>query len=240
MGQTRLRQLCRKVWISVMGLLNKAKAKVPDSPKKKAKGVAWVAGNNEGDKVAQAVKELVAIDAQMKALTAKSELFKTVVKKFAHDRFVGDFTSTGVLPETPMTVQTEDGEKVTYVVQDRSSQYKIGEDQLDALRQLLGEDVAKEITYEETTYSFSRTIMALPGVSEAIDEALTGVVEKLTSGDNPVLTQDQADVLIEASEKLTFAPGTLDRIPQLVGRDAQRVRQMIEIMGSCCTRYVKT
>jgi hypothetical protein len=222
-----------------MGLLNKAKDKQVSEPKKKAKGVAWLAGDPDGDAVAKSVKELVRLSADSKALDAKMELHKTVVKKYAHDNFVNDFTSTGLMPETPMVVQTSDGEKVTYVVQDRSSQYKIGDDQMEALKQLLGDDAASGLTYEEVTFSFSRDIMALPGVAEAIDEALSAAVEKLTKGKKQILTEEQAESLIEAKKKVSFAPGTLDRIPQLVGKDTSRVRQFIEIMGSCVTRYIK-
>lgn len=237
-GPNSLRQLCF-LEVIVMSLLGKAKDKVVSEPKKKAKGVAWLAGDPNGDAVAKSVKELVRLSAEQKALDAKMDLHKTVVKKYAHESFIQDFTSTGVLPETPMCVQTSDGEKVTYVVQDRSSQYKVSDDQLDALKQLVGDDAADELLYEEVKFSFSRDIMSLPGVTEAIDEALTAVVEKLTKGKKPVLNEEQADRLIEVDKRKTFLPGTLDRVPQLVGRDTQRVRQFVEIMGSCCTRYVK-
>lgn len=239
MGQTRLRQLCFLREVFVMSLLGKAKGKTVSEPKKKAKGVAWLAGDPQGDAIAKSVKELVRLSAESKALEAKMDLHKTVVKKYAHENFVADFTDTGVLPETPMTVQTSDGEKVTYVVQDRSSQYKVGEEQQEALKALLGEDAAVSLLYEEVKFSFSRDIMALPGVTEAIDEALTALVDKLTKGKKPVLSQEQADALIEADKRTTFLPGTLDRVPQIVGKDTGRVRQFLEIMGSCVTRYVK-
>lgn len=222
-----------------MSLLGKAKDKKVSAPSKKAKGVSWLAGDPQGDAVAKSVKELVRLSAESKALEAKMDLHKTVVKKYAHENFVNDFTDTGVLPETPMTVQTSDGEKVTYVVQDRSSQYKVGDEQQEALKALLGEDAADALLYEEVKFSFSREIMALPGVTEAIDEALTALVDKLTKGKKPVLSQEQADALIEADKRVTFLPGTLDRVPQIVGKDTGRVRQFLEIMGSCVTRYVK-
>jgi len=223
--------------VCAMSLFKKATAVKKAEPAKKAKGIAWLVGDPLQDAVAKAVKAIVGISAEQKALEAKMEVHKTVVKKYAHDNFVGDFTRDGVLPETPMKVQTADGEAVTYVVQDRSSQYKVSEEQQEALCELLGADAVPDLLYTEYTFKFNRQIMAIPGVQEAIDKALSSAVTKLVKGGE--LTEEQGDSLIEADERTTFRPGTLDRVPQIVGSDTNRVRQFIEIMGSCCTRYVK-
>jgi hypothetical protein len=243
MGRLTLRPLIAAAFafwrFSVMSLFNKAKSKKVEEPKKKAKGVAWLAGDPSGDSVAKSIKELVKLDAERKALEARMDIHKTVVKKYAHDNFVSDFAGSGILPDTPMYVQTSDGEKVTYVVQDRSTQYKVSDEQKEALSQLVGPDAVDSLLYEECVFKFNREVMAIPGVQEVVDEALTEAVRKLTGGVEPVLTDEQGDILIEADKKVSFKPGTLDRVPQIVGCDTGRIRQFIDIMASCCTRYIR-
>ena len=221
-----------------MGLLKKAQAKSETAPKAKAKGVAWLVGDNEAVEVGKSVHELVRLAADVKAAEAKMELHKNNVKRFANERFVQSYADSGLAPESPMAVQNMDGEKVTFVAQDRSSQYKVTEEQENALVNLLGADLTNDILYEQVTFSFNREIMAIAGVTEAVDEALEKLVQKLKS--KGVLSDTQADSLIDADSKKTFVPGMLQRITQLVGRDTSRIRKLLDIMGSCCTRYVKT
>lgn len=221
------------------GLFAKAASKKQAEAPKKAKGVAWLVGDPNGDAVAKSVKELVKLDAEAKAIEAKMSIHKTTVKKYAEAEYVSAYASEGVGPDTPMYVQTADGEKVTYVVQDRSSQYNVKEEQVDALNSLLGEDAAANLLFQETRFGFNREIMMVPGVQEALEAALEGVVEQLTGGEKPVLTPDQAEELLEVNQKLAFKPGTLDRLAVIVGRDTGRIKAFLDIMGSSATRYVK-
>ena len=222
-----------------MGLFAKAKASKKSEEPKKAKGIAWLAGDPQGDAVAKSVKELVRLEADAKAIEAKMGVHKTVVKKFAETQYVSVYAETGSAPETPMVVQNSDGEKVTYVVQDRSSQYAVKTEQQEALAQLLGPDAVEDLLYDEVSFGFNREIMAVPGVQEAVEKALESAIKKLTSGAKPVLTETQAEALIEANQKTAFKPGTLGRLAMIVGRDTGRIKQFLEIMGSSATRYIK-
>lgn len=222
-----------------MGLFAKAASKGKSAQPAKSKGVAWLAGDPNGDAVAKSVHQLVVLDAEAKAIEAKMGVHKTVVKKYAEDQYVATYADLGVAPDTPMCVQNSDGEKVTFVVQDRSGQYSVKAEQKEALEQLLGVDAAQELLYEEARFSFNRELMAVPGVQEAIEEALSGAIKKLTGGKKPVLTEEQAGELLDADVKTSFKPGTLDRVAVVVGRDTNRIRQFLEIMGSCCTKYIK-
>lgn len=222
------------------GLFAKAQAsKKADAPKK-AKGVAWMAGDPSGDAVAKSVKELVRLEADAKAIEAKMGIHKTIVKKFAEDRYVSTYAEQGSAPDSPMHVQNADGDKVTYVVQDRSGQYAVKEEQKDALAQLLGPDAVGDLLFESVEFGFNPTVMAVPGVSEIVEKALEGAIKKLTAGPKPVLTETQAEVLLDAKNKTAFKPGTLDRLTTIIGRDTGKIKQFLEIMGSSATRYVKT
>lgn len=229
-----------------MGLLDKAKAKAASSaPKTTTKQTMWLVGdtaNDESKRVGAAVTALIALDREMDTLTAKANVHKAVVKRHADRSFVTDFAGAGVLPETPMVVQNDQGEKVTFVVQDRSSQYQVKADQIAALGDLLGADATTTLLYEETTFAFNRDIMAVPGVAEIVEKALETAVKKLTAereGGKPILSEEHAALLLDAKTKTAFRPGTVERLPQICGRDTVKLTQMLEIMGSSCTRYVK-
>jgi hypothetical protein len=222
-----------------MGLFAKATAKSESGVKagKPKKNTTWVVGDPEGDAVGKAIHLLVELTAQEKAIAAKKKLHATTVLKHAKANHVSDFCELGVPPDTPMIVQNTDGEKVTYVVQDRGGQYNVKPEQVDALCQLLGDDAAQDLLYTETTLGFDRTIMGIPGVSEAVEKSLERTVTKLIK--DGVLTAEQADELITASQKTSFKPGTLDRAAVIVGRDTTRLAAFLDAMGSSCTRYIK-
>ena len=222
-----------------MGLFKAAAEKSASTKSAKPKkNTTWVVGDPGGDAVGKAIHELVELTAQEKAIAAKKKLFATIVMKHAKQNHIADFCELGVAPDTPMQVQNADGEKVTFVVQDRGGQYNVKDEQREALVQLLGEDATDALLYTEVTLGFDRTILGIPGVSEAIEKALEAVVKKLVKADK--LTGDQADELIVAKQKVSFKPGTLDRAASIVGRDTTKLAAFLDAMSSSCTRYIKT
>jgi hypothetical protein len=199
-------------------------------------------GDPTTDKVASSVHELVELASQAKAVEAKMSVHKSIVKEYAEQNYVRDYAGAGVSPETPMVVLNANGEKVTFVIQDRSSQYQVKDDQKDALNALLGEDAAQNLLYTETMFGFNRDVLAMPGVQEVVEKALENALKELTDDKDgkPVLTPEQAEMLLDVKTKTAFKPGTLDRLTLICGRDTTRIGQFLEIMGSSATRYCKT
>jgi DNA-binding TFAR19-related protein (PDSD5 family) len=217
-------------------LFQKATQKTQTSGTTKSKRqTTWVVGDPAGDQVGKAVHELVVLTAQEKAIDAKKALFKTVVENYAERHFIEDYAELGVFPETPMQVVNSDGEKVSYVVQDRSSQYKVKPEQKDALVQLLGQDATEDLLYTEVGIKFNRLTMAKPGVAEAVEKALEAVIGKLVKAGKLA----EEDELVEAEVKEAFKPGTLDRLGMICGKDTQRIKLFLAAMSSSATRYVK-
>lgn len=222
-----------------MGIFSKAKGKsAQDAAAPKKKGVNWVCGASEQEKqVAESLTQIREISAEMKALDAKMGIHKDRVKAYGNQKFINEFASQGVLPDSPMKVVGSDGSSVTFVVQDRSSQYRVSDEQVEMLNVVVGSDVAESILYEETTFGFNRDILSIPGVSEVVEKALEAVAKKLVS--SQVLTGEQADMLIEADTKRAFKPGTLERAVLLTGDNKQNLSMFLDAMGSSCVRYVK-
>lgn len=222
------------------GLFSKATAKAvrEDKPSRAKKATTWVVGDPEKDQVAKAIHELVELSAQEKAIKAKKSMASKIVLKHANTNYIHDFCDLGVPPDTPMIVQNHDGEKVTYVVQDRTGQYAVKEEQREILEDVLGEDAVDDLLYEETKIGFDRSILALPGVTEAVEKALERTITKLVKDE--VLTEEQADALVVADHKVSFKPGTLDRAALIAGRDTARLSALLDAMGSSVTRYIRS
>ena len=214
----------------------KSAAKSEDARPKR--NTTWIVGDPDGDAVAKAVHELVKLTADEKAIAAKKKMAATIVMNVAKKNHVRDFAELGVPPDTPMCVQNADGEKVTFIVQDRSGQYKASPDQLGVLEQLLGADVANGLTFTETKLGFDRAILGIPGVANVIEKALESAIKKMVKV--ATLTEEQAGELITATQKTAFKPGTLERAAMICGQDQVKLSGMLDAMGSSCTRYIKT
>lgn len=224
-----------------MGLFAKAAAAKQEkqgvAKKTKKKRTTWLVGDPASEKVAESVHELTQLSADKKAIDAKMKVHKAVVLPYAEAQFFSTYADAGVFPETPMIVQNASGEKATLVVQDRSAQYGVKPEQEEELAELLGADAANDLFYEETTIQFNRDVLAVEGVSEAVEKSLERALTKLVK--DGVLDEEQAAELIDPVVKKTFKPGTLQRLAVICGRDTQKMEEFTDAMGSSCTKYVK-
>jgi hypothetical protein len=224
------------------GLFSKVKAQAAvKSTVSKKKETVWLVGDPATDKIGKSVREIIKLTGEAKAIEAKEKVHKNIVKEYAEENFVNDYAALGVHPETPFVVQNEAGERVTFVVQDRSSQYQVKDDQKGALVELLGQDAAADLLYEETTFALNRDVLAVPGVQEVIEAALEKAIKKLTddSAGKPILSPEAAELLLDVKTKTSFKPGTLDRLTVVCGKDTTKISRFLEIMGSSATRYIK-
>lgn len=218
-----------------MGLFKTAAAKKADTPKAKKKATTWLVGDPNSQQIGNSVHELITLDAQKKAIDAKMEVHKTAVCRFAKNAWFRDVADLGVPPETPLKVQNHDGESVSFVVQDRSAQYAVKEEQREALTQLLGADAVNDLLYEEVTFGFDRALLANPRVQEVVEAALESAIGTLQ--EEGILGDE--DSLITADTKVAFKPKTLDRLAALVGRDVNRLESFVRAMGSSAVMYVR-
>lgn len=222
------------------GLFAKAKkAKSEEVGTSKSKGIQWNVGKPGTDPIGTAVHQLMVLQAEAKAIEAKMGLAKTMVKNHATEKFIAAYVEAGAMPDSPMRVVNADGESVAFVAQDRSSQYAVKPEQMTALNELLGEDAADGLVYEEVSFGLNREILALPGVQEVVEKALEGALKKLTSGEKPILNAEQAEMLLDVKLQTSFKPKMLDRLVLICGKCVNRVQQLLGAMGSCATLYVK-
>jgi len=203
------------------------------APKKQT---IWSCGDPEGDIVANAVHTVVELKAQVKALEAKMGVHKTLLLKCAKDNYYGDYAVNGVAPETPMKIQNHDGEAVTFVVQERN-QYGVKDESIEALVQILGEDGAAELVYEETIFGFDRGLLARDGVMDVLGVHIEAAMGALVVAG--LCSAEEVEDLLDVKVKRSFVPGVLQRLGMIAGKNAGKMRQVCEALGSTCVQYIK-
>jgi len=227
-----------------MGLFAKAAAKVTSEVgggKKKKASTTWLVGGKKDDakqdRLHTAVHQLVVLSGEAKTVEAKMKVHKAVVFEYANDMFFYSYADGECFPETPMQVQNSDGEKVTFVVQDRAGQYTVKDEQVEQLIAILGEDATRALIFEETKIGFNRDILALPGVTEAVEKALERTISKLVADET--LTAEQAEALISADMRRSFKSDIPQRLVQICGTDTTKMAAVVDALGSTCVRYIK-
>jgi len=223
-----------------MSVFEKAKDKAAssESQSNKKKATVWqVVNAAEAAALDTAIHEIVLLQADSKAIAAKQSIFKSQVKKHAEERYLHDYAELGVAPDSPMQLVNGDGEKVTYVVQERCSQSKVKSDQAEQLASLLGEDGAKAILFENTVFKFNDVLLARDGVMAVVGAALDAAFKTLVKEE--VVTKEESDALLEVDEFVAFKPGTTSRLADICGRDTQKMKGLLDIMGSASVRYIK-
>ena len=213
-----------------------AKAAAPTETKKK-KQTSWVVngdGNDELKEIEECISTINEVAIEMSTLENRSKLAKGKVAAHAERQFVNAIAATGILPETPMVVSNKTGQSVTYVVQNRSAE--VGQEQIDMLIDLLGEDAANQWLHRHDIFGFDPEVLTdeiFGPVTDAISEALTKLVDKGT------ITEDQMNAMISLKSSVKFKPNIVSRLGEVCGRDSKKIATMLKILGSTAPRYIK-
>lgn len=222
-----------------VNLFKKAAVAATPTETKKKKQTSWVVDGNANEELKEledCISTINEVAIEMGTLENRSKLAKTKVAAHAERQFVSAIAATGILPETPMVVSNRTGQSVTYVVQDRSNTAEVGQEQIDMLIDLLGEDAANQWLHRHDVFSFDPNVLVdeiFGPVTDAISEALTKLVAKGT------ITEDQMNGMISLKGSVKFKPGIVARLGEVCGRDSKKIATMLKILGSASPRYVK-
>ena len=192
----------------------------------------------------QAVIDLIRYQGERKAIETKENIQKGRLKSYAEDRYAESFAMNGVEPDGTMMLSNEDGQTVTFVVQDRSAGYAIKDDVLEAVEQVLGPDGAAAIIYEQTVFGFDTVVMSQKTkddtgreVQEVLGERLMALLDDMRV--EGILDQEQVDALLTAKNIRAFRPGTLPQLAEIAGRNIPRLKLLLQAMGGAIVRYIK-
>jgi len=106
------------------------------------------------------VPEVAKAKADEKAAKNRGNAAKGLLGKFALPRFASEYATLGEMPPGPVTIVNHDGQSVTYVIQDKSQQNSLDDDQVAKLVALVGEEGVESITHEKEVYFFSSSTLA--------------------------------------------------------------------------------
>jgi hypothetical protein len=154
-----------------------------------------------------------------------------ILNEWLWPEYVGMFIKDRVQPEHVKIkgVNTTVG----LIVQDRSGNYNVKDDQLDIMIGILGEKRAKSLVHDWTDYSFNNELLNKPGVIEILEKAMKEMVE------TKVLTQDEVDKLLVGEYRRTFKPGVLARLPELSEGDQEQALTVIDGLKTNVVKYLQ-
>ena len=204
------------------------------------KATTWVLGRGPDRKLGEAIAELLECEAEAKKLEMRATLAKEAISLYCERRWCEETCSRDVA--TPIKLVNSKGQSVTYVIQDRTRSTRINASVYEELAGVIGKKAAANATTTKKVIYFADEVLdqvALDGrtVREATEEYVG-----LMAGDmviQKVITQAQANALVEIIPLRTFIGGFLGRLPGLCDCDAEKFTAAIKAIGSAVTRYIK-
>ncbi len=186
--------------------------------------------------VSEALDEFVAASAKEKEAKADKKVASGVVLPDVLTRFLEDFASTGEMPDTTK-FRSHSGKQVTLIVQDRGELYSLSEEQQEGLVQLIGEKKANQMILTTTTFKFNSGLIAKDGVMDVLGHHLTEAIKELV--ENGKITDEEAADLLEADELTTIRKGSLKKLAALCDEDSDTMENVLDVLGSQTTSYIK-
>lgn len=170
-----------------------------------------------------------------KAAQAKLKPFKETLEEFAVSKFIEECAENGQVPDLPVSIQTQTGEAVTFVVQNRAEKTAVTEEQRKKMGELVGDEVAAELITSEVVYSFNPFVLENKRCRTAVESLLTAVEKKLR--DDGKLPADESIVL--ATTKYTFVKDILDKMVEVCGDDREKMGEFLDAVGPSVTMFVQ-
>lgn len=187
------------------------------------------------DKLVEAIRGFKAANVEADAAKAKLTPFKETLTVFAKEHFIDECVKDSAVPELPVSIQTDAGEAVTFVVQNRTESTAVTDEQVSRLRALVGDDVADSLLVTNTVFSFNPFILENKRCRTAVDSLLTAMEQKLH--DDGKLPLDQTVII--ANKKRIFTKAILDRMVEVCDDDPAKMAEFIDIVGSSVTMFVQ-
>lgn len=204
----------------------------------------------DSKKLNRAVKDLLDAAKDEKAAKTKAGVAKAVLLRHCSPTVIQNLAHNGMIPATPIKFSNHEGESVTYVIQDKTQQNELKPEQIERIQELLGDDKAAEIIVTEEVYQFNPKVMNQEApsqktdedgntVNETVGEVIFDVVSSALENCDR-LTDEQKEALFDYKVKSNLIKNIADLAPQLIGKDAGKIEELLEIASSQVVRYVKT
>lgn len=178
-----------------------------------------------GDDAHKAVRAFRAAKLQQSAAEAQAKEANERLKPIVLDLFVDAWLAAGERPATPIQVTNNKGDKVPYVVQDKSS----GAALKDALYEQVAEVLPgiEQLVDEEEVYQLNAELLAEDGVREKISQALAAV-----------LTPEQLERLLVRSVVYRCRESLVPHLVDLAGGDKAKLTEALNLLSGVVVRYL--
>jgi len=225
-------------------LFDHAATQEKQKPDKKTKGTIFEIPLDDRE-LHETVDDIKRAAKDEKTAKNRGNLAKGLLGKFALARYAGLIAETAVIPPSPYTVVNKDGSGITYIVQNKSQQNALSQDQIGKLRALLGDDIVDSMLEDKELYFFSSTALAekAAGRKAKGGDLVADVVFEVVSAaimETSKLSKQQKLALIKKKTTKHLKVDTLSKVPQLFGDMPKKIRPFFEIVGSAINRYFKT
>ncbi len=251
-------------------LFKKAKDKAGVTTTKSTKGTVFqLPKDMDGDSLSAECKEMhdavtdtIAASAAEKSAKGRGNTAKGVLNPWILRQYAQTWANLGVQPPTPVSLVNHKGDKLTYVVADKSQQYGLQDDQVELLAALLGETSTSRLVETVDKYHFDPDIMRqvagdqpVQPAPDASDEEKAAYDEQLASREKVEdvvfelvqetvlgtdrLSDEQKEELIGSDTVTRLRRGMLSRLAEFTGGDTQRIADTIDALGSSCSHYLK-
>ena len=199
----------------------------------------------------EAVAAFIKAKSEVSAAKTRADQASGKLLPWVKARWAELYAGLGSKPATPVSVANHQGESVTFVLVDKSQQYKLSDESLLLLTELVGADAAEQMCERQVDFGFSSKKMRLPlmikgkpvlgedgvvrtvgdAVMEAVSDALYACEE---------LDSEALDGLVDAKVVTRVKPNTMDRVAEIVGADCGKIAAVFDAFGSSASRYLKS
>ena len=200
-------------------------------------------GKLEGESLVlnNAVHNLIEASKEEKNAKAKVSVAKGQLNGWVETVYCMEWAKLGIQPPTPITLVNHNGETNTFVIQDKTQQYTLKDDQVEILTALLGPEGVTKLVENVDVYSFNSRTMAEPAAN-AEDSTVQDVIFELVSTaveNDDRLSEEQKNALIEVTSTNRVKPSHLSRLAEIGGCDAGKLQELLGAIGSGSPHYVK-
>jgi hypothetical protein len=211
------------------------------------KGTTWCSDDDGAAVLKTDLAELNRLAKEATEIETKLEACKTRLTAYANARWLKYWAANADQPRTPVRlVDVKSGASASFVVQDKTRKYFPEPAEVAALVVEFNADF-EPFLVESTKYSFDADVLAIRA-RDPLTEKRTTIQAMVAHRIAPLLeslvadceiTKEQARGLLTVETKRTFDAGFLARLPELCGRDADRLGRAVAAIGSAIVRFVK-
>ena len=197
-----------------------------------SKGKADITFIDPPPEIREAIDSMVLANEKKAEAEAEVSAAKAQITPFMRDSYFADFMYEKTQPEK--IVMRGNTKHAMIIAQDRAGKYNVSDEQLGAIKRILGEKKASDILIEEDEFSFDTKILYKSGVFDALGKAISECISDLVT--NKKITQSEADSVLVAKKVQKVKEGLLAKMA-IICSDKDEAMNLADAVGSNIVMY---